>query len=54
MESLSPGTVKTEIMYRDNTTTVNADQVYSKHPYLVSEDVADALVYVLSTPPHVQ
>nr|CAD7399818.1 unnamed protein product [Timema poppensis] len=52
--SLSPGTVKTEIMYRDNTTTVNADQVYSKHPYLVSEDVADALVYVLSTPPHVQ
>lgn len=23
-------------------------------PYLHSEDVADAIVYVLSTPPHVQ
>nr|CAD7202592.1 unnamed protein product [Timema douglasi] len=54
LQDINKSTVKTEIMYRDNTTTVNADQVYSKHPYLVSEDVADALVYVLSTPPHVQ
>ncbi|KAJ8870410.1 hypothetical protein PR048_029432 [Dryococelus australis] len=52
--SLSPGTVKTDIMYRNNTTTVDPDKVYSKHPYLSSEDIADSLVYVLGTPPNVQ
>ncbi|XP_063218001.1 farnesol dehydrogenase-like [Bacillus rossius redtenbacheri] len=52
--SLSPGTVKTDIMYRNNTTSVDPGKVYSKHPYLTSEDIADSLVYVLSTPPNVQ
>lgn len=50
--SISPGEVKTEIIeaagYKGST-----DEYYSSIPILLPEDVADSVLYVLSTPPRV-
>lgn len=49
-QSVSPGLVDTEIFevggLREN--------IYSTNPYLQAKDIADAVTYVLSTPPSVQ
>jgi NADP+-dependent farnesol dehydrogenase len=45
LQSLSPGLVKTEMV---------SDWFLGKLPYLNPEDIADAVLYVLGTPPHVQ
>ncbi|KAJ8954343.1 hypothetical protein NQ318_011014 [Aromia moschata] len=46
--SLSPGAVDTEIILQ------NLKKILEEKQILDSEDIADAIVYVLSTPPHVQ
>ncbi|KAK7864261.1 hypothetical protein R5R35_009524 [Gryllus longicercus] len=47
-----PGSVRTEIW--TDMTKMTGDQWYKDFPYLESEDVADATLYALSTPAHVQ
>lgn len=46
VSSISPGVVKTPIY--------NNDEYLDKTPHLLTEDVANAVLYVLGTPPHVQ
>ena len=45
MQSISPGLVKTEMP---------PQQFLENYPYLNPEDIADGVLYVLGTPPHVQ
>jgi len=45
LQSISPGLVKTEMP---------PQKYLENNPYLNSEDIADGVVYVLGTPPHVQ
>ncbi|KAJ3651878.1 hypothetical protein Zmor_017884 [Zophobas morio] len=53
--SLSPGPVDTEFASSSNLTNHEEwAKLYNAMPKLNSEDVADAVVYILSTPPHVQ
>lgn len=47
-QSISPGTVKTEIF------TERALEFLKDMPMLEAEDISDAVMYVLGTPPHVQ
>lgn len=47
--SLSPGTVRTDLPEASGLT-----DPYQDNPYLEPQDVADAVVYVLGTRPHVQ
>lgn len=51
--SISPGIVKTPIMK-----TCLGEEVdrmcFEKNPYLLTEDIASTVEYILSTPPHVQ
>jgi len=53
--SVSPGAVESEfrqaaglLEHKDQT------ELYKRMTYLQSEDVADAVLYALATPPHVQ
>jgi NADP+-dependent farnesol dehydrogenase len=53
--SVSPGPVDTEFAISSNLNdNKDWEKIYSAMPKLKSEDVADAVIYVLSTPPHVQ
>ncbi|XP_065351227.1 farnesol dehydrogenase-like [Cloeon dipterum] len=52
--SISPGLVRTEILEVTGLTPDIAKQTYDTLPCLETKDIADALVYALSTPPHVQ
>jgi NADP+-dependent farnesol dehydrogenase len=45
LQSLSPGLVKTEMPPK---------QFLENYPVLNAEDIADGVLYVLGTPPHVQ
>jgi len=45
LQSISPGLVKTEMP---------PQQILESLPYLNPEDIADGVLYVLGTPPHVQ
>jgi NADP-dependent 3-hydroxy acid dehydrogenase YdfG len=45
LQSLSPGLVKTEMPSKE---------FLDAHPALNPEDIADGVLYVLGTPPHVQ
>jgi len=45
LQSLSPGLVKTEMP---------PQEFLDISPYLNPEDIADGVLYVLGTPPHVQ
>lgn len=53
--SISPGAVETEFRQAAGVFS-HQDQVelFKKLPHLQSEDVADAVLYALATPPHVQ
>lgn len=53
VSSISPGPVDTELVERDPNHT-EARELWKKIPLLTSEDVANAVVYILATPPHVQ
>lgn len=52
---MSPGYVETEIAYRNGfTNNEEIVAIMKRAPKLYPEDVADAVVYILGTPPHVQ
>jgi NADP+-dependent farnesol dehydrogenase len=53
LQSLSPGAVKTEFFIASG--NPNQHPELMKHvPFLESKDIADAVLYILGTPPHVQ
>lgn len=52
ISSISPGAVRTD--FRKASNLVEDEKVLSQAPNLESKDLADAVVYILSTPPHVQ
>jgi NADP+-dependent farnesol dehydrogenase len=49
LQSLSPGLVKTEIRI-----AAGRPEPFNDVPILESKDIADAVLYILGTPPHVQ
>lgn len=54
-QSLSPGPVDTEFAEANNLfSSEQYKEVYGKLPKLLPKDVADSVLYVLSTPPTVQ
>ncbi|RZC42510.1 adh short, KR, Epimerase, and/or NAD binding 10 domain containing protein [Asbolus verrucosus] len=52
--SVSPGLVATGLTTMNKTLTPEKKAVFAKAPIMQGEDVADSVVYVLSTPEHVQ
>jgi NADP+-dependent farnesol dehydrogenase len=53
LQSLSPGAVKTEFLTASGRTDIDLEQ-FKDIPFLESKDIADGVVYILGTPPHVQ
>jgi len=53
---LSPGGVKTEFAIAAGILDVNPEMLkqIDQMPLLESKDIADAVLYILGTPPHVQ
>jgi NADP+-dependent farnesol dehydrogenase len=49
VQSVSPGIVRTGMREASGLT-----DPYENNPYLEPQDVADAVLYALGTPPHVQ
>ena len=54
VSSVSPGFVKTEIGEAAGWPKVQYEQAIKTSPHLESQDISDAVLYVLGTPPHVQ
>ncbi|RZC34884.1 adh short domain containing protein [Asbolus verrucosus] len=55
ISSVSPGAVATEILDSSNIVSdPKMKEVLMKLPFLKAEDIADSILYVLATPPHVQ
>jgi hypothetical protein len=54
LQSISPGIVRTDIIINAGASRERSDRVFSENPCLDPIDVANALLYALSTPPHVQ
>lgn len=55
LQSISPGYVETEFAYRNGyTENEELAKLLKIVPRLASDDIADAVAYVLKTPPHVQ
>ena len=52
--AVSPGYVETEFAAAYHKSEETAAKTYSRFPVLQSEDIAEAVVYVLSQPAHVQ
>ncbi|XP_023724812.1 dehydrogenase/reductase SDR family member 11 [Cryptotermes secundus] len=52
--SISPGLVDTELLRHGSNKTLNPEEIYTRIPCLKPSDIADAVLYVLGTPPHVQ
>ncbi|RZC42511.1 hypothetical protein BDFB_002988 [Asbolus verrucosus] len=52
--SVSPGLVETELTTLNKKLTPDLKASLEKMPIIKSEDIADGVVYVLSTPEHVQ
>jgi NADP-dependent 3-hydroxy acid dehydrogenase YdfG len=52
-QSVSPGMVATEFMAASER-PVDPKEIYGSNPHLVAKDIADAILYVLGVPPHVQ
>ena len=51
---ISPGMVATEFRGRASGGTLGYDSYFEKYQPLMPADIADAVLYMLSTPPHVQ
>jgi len=51
--SLSPGGVKTEFVIAAGYQNMDTEML-NQMPFLESKDIADAVLYILGTPPHVQ
>jgi len=54
VSTISPGFTETEFAEKYHGNAAQAQQVYSRFPVLQAEDVANAVVYVLSQPEYVQ
>ena len=54
ISALSPGFVQTEFEAHYHGSATRAKEIYARYPVLDSSDMADAIVYMLSCPPHVQ
>ena len=54
ISAVSPGYVETEFAEIYNKSEEAARQTYGRHKVLEAADVAAAVVYLLSQPPHVQ
>lgn len=54
VSAISPGFVETEFAEHYHGDPAAAERTYGRYPVLRSEDVADAVAYLLSTPEHVQ
>nr|CAD7410970.1 unnamed protein product [Timema poppensis] len=53
--SVNPGNVETEFVDAMGTMgETNSAAYYKENPFLASRDISDAVIYTLSTPPHVQ
>ncbi|KAJ3618449.1 hypothetical protein MTP99_006443 [Tenebrio molitor] len=52
--SVSPGLVESELTTQNRTQSPEIKAILEKMPILKSEDIADGVVYALSTPEHVQ
>ncbi|XP_048762541.2 dehydrogenase/reductase SDR family member 11-like isoform X2 [Ostrea edulis] len=52
--AVSPGMVRTEFEIRRTKSREEGERIYSEYKCLEAEDLADAVVYALSAPPHVQ
>jgi hypothetical protein len=53
LQSLSPGAVKTEFAVAAGYEDIDPD-IFNQIPSLEGKDIADAVLYILGTPPHVQ
>jgi NADP+-dependent farnesol dehydrogenase len=53
LQSVSPGAVETEI-HGVSEFPEEMMKNFADIPFLKSKDIADAVIYVLGTPPHVQ
>jgi len=53
LQSLSPGGVKTEFVIAAGYQNMDTE-MFNQMPLLESKDIADAVLYILGTPPHVQ
>ena len=53
MTSISPGYVETEFHRKFYESREVSKELYESIPPLQAEDIADAVFYALSTPPHV-
>jgi hypothetical protein len=53
-QSISPGVVKTDFLISSGTNIITPDAMYSSNPYLLPKDIADAVLFALGCPPHVQ
>jgi len=54
ISSVSPGLVETEMTTLNNDVSEDRKKLLSQLPILKPDDIVDGVVYVLSTPPHVQ
>lgn len=54
ISSLSPGYVETEFAEKFYQSAEKAQETYSRFPILQPEDIAEAVGYILTQPPHVQ
>ncbi|XP_045130200.1 dehydrogenase/reductase SDR family member 11-like isoform X2 [Portunus trituberculatus] len=54
ISAISPGLVKTEFVVNAGLSEEAAGLVYQQQPSLQADDVTEALIHVLSAPPHVQ
>ncbi|XP_059485515.1 farnesol dehydrogenase-like [Neocloeon triangulifer] len=52
--SISPGSVKTEIALAGGMAAEDVEKMYNENPYLEPVDIANALLFALSAPAHVQ
>ncbi len=54
VSSISPGFVETEFAARYHQSEEKADALYSQFPVLQPDDIANAVIYMLNQPEHVQ
>ena len=54
MQSISPGLVRTEIMDNAHLQTFSSKDAFTRNPYMESQDIADAVIFVIGAPQRVQ